>query len=136
MLSYREVDQASLLVGWLKFDVIFQHKYGGNIRDEGKPVTTVGDALCCHSNATRASIPNPPNCAQLGGIPCHSDSVNLHPRVRAIVWACGRGQTDRQTHRQTHIQTRMTTMHSALSTTHAKCNYKHCDSAHLRQAPS
>jgi len=44
MLSYREVE-ASLLVGWLKFDVIFQHKYGGNIRDEGKPVTTVGVML-------------------------------------------------------------------------------------------
>ena len=44
MLLYGEVE-ASLLVGWLKFDVIFQHKYGGNIRDEGKPVTTVGVML-------------------------------------------------------------------------------------------
>ena len=35
-------------------------------------------------------------------------------RVRAVVWACGRRQTDRQT--------RVTTIHFASSTTHAKCN--------------
>ena len=39
-------------------------------------------------------------------------------RVRAVVWAYGRGQTDRQT----DIQTRVTTIHFASSTTHAKCN--------------
>jgi len=43
MLSYLEV-QASLvvgwLVGWLEFNVPFQHKYG-YIGDEGKLVTTV-----------------------------------------------------------------------------------------------
>jgi len=39
MLSYREVE-ANLLVGWLKFNVAFQHKYG-HIRHEGKFVTTV-----------------------------------------------------------------------------------------------
>jgi len=46
-------------------------------------------------------------------------------RVRAIVWACGRGQTDRQTHThtQTDTQTRVTTIHFSWSTTHAKCNY-------------
>jgi len=26
-------------------------------------------------------------------------------RVRAVVWACGRGQTDRQTDRHTHTHT-------------------------------
>jgi len=31
----------------------------------------------CHSNATRAPIANPPNSAQLGGIPYHSPK--LHP---------------------------------------------------------
>jgi len=31
----------------------------------------LGFALCCHSNATRAPIANPPNSAQLGGIPYH-----------------------------------------------------------------
>ena len=35
-------------------------------------------------------------------------------RVRAVVWAYGRGQTD--------TQTRVTTIHFASSTTHAKCN--------------
>jgi len=39
MLSHREVE-ASLLFGWLEFNVPFQHKYG-YIRDEGKLVTTV-----------------------------------------------------------------------------------------------
>ena len=37
-------------------------------------------------------------------------------RVHAVVWAYGRGQTDR------HTQTHMTTIHFASSTTHAKCN--------------
>jgi len=35
-------------------------------------------------------------------------------RVRAVVWAYGRGQTD--------TQTRVTTIHFASSTTHANCN--------------
>ena len=39
-------------------------------------------------------------------------------RVRSVVWAYGRGQTDRQT----YTQTRVTTIHFASSTTHAKCN--------------
>jgi len=45
-------------------------------------------------------------------------------RVRAVVWAYGRGQTDRQTytHSHTDTQTRVTTIHFASSTTHAKCN--------------
>jgi len=41
-------------------------------------------------------------------------------RVRAVVWAYGREQTDRHTDRQT----RVITIHFALSTTHAKCKYK------------
>jgi len=45
--------------------------------------------------ATRAPIANPPNSAQLGG------SLYTTPpsyiRVRAVVWAYGRGQTDRHT---------------------------------------
>jgi len=39
-------------------------------------------------------------------------------RVRAVLWAYGRGQT----HRQTDTQTRVTTIHFASSTTNAKCN--------------
>ena len=54
--------------------------------------------LCCHSNATRAPIANPPNSAQLGASPSTPPS---YFRVRAIVWACGCGQTDRQTHTHT-----------------------------------
>ena len=53
----------------------------------------------CHSNATHAPIANLPSNAQLGGIPYHSPK--LHP-VRAIVWACGRGQTDRCTDARDH----------------------------------
>jgi len=66
---------------------------------------------CCHSNATRALIANPPNSAQLGAAPTTTPSYIW---VRAVVSACGRGQTDKQT--------RMTTIHFASSTTHAKCN--------------
>jgi len=44
-------------------------------------------------------------------------------RVRAIVWAYGRRQTDGQTDRGTDRQTRVTTIHFVSSTTHAKCNY-------------
>jgi len=39
-------------------------------------------ALCCHSNATRAPIANPPNSAQLGASPTAPPS---YIRVRAIV---------------------------------------------------
>jgi len=39
MLSYSEME-ASLMVGWLEFNVAFQHNYS-YIRDEGKLVTTV-----------------------------------------------------------------------------------------------
>jgi len=75
----------------------------------------IGFALCCHSNATRAPIANPPNSAQLGAA---STTPPIYIRVRAVVWAYGRGQTD--TH--THTQTCVTTIHFASSTTHAKCN--------------
>ena len=51
-------------------------------------------ALCCHSNETRAPIANPPNSAQLEGIPYHPAS---YIRVRAVVWECSEGQTDTQT---------------------------------------
>jgi len=51
-------------------------------------------ALCCHSNETRALISNPSNSAQLGGTPT---ILPTYIRVRAVVWACGRGQTHRQT---------------------------------------
>ena len=71
----------------------------------------LGFALCCHSNATRAPIANPPNSApKLHPGPC--SSVGVWPR------------TDTHTHRQTdtHTQTRVTTIHFASSTTHAKCS--------------
>jgi len=53
----------------------------------GKLVTRF--ALCCHSHATRSPIANPPNSAQLGGIPYHSpklhpgrcNSVGMRPRT-------------------------------------------------------
>ena len=48
----------------------------------------LGFALCCHSNATRAPIANPPNSAQLGGSLYHApklcpgpcSSVGVRPR--------------------------------------------------------
>ena len=73
---------------------------------------------CCHSNATRAPIANPPNSAQLGGIPYHSpklrpgpcNSVGMQPR------------TDAQ-NRQTHTQMCVTTIHFSWSTTHANYHF-------------
>jgi len=73
---------------------------------------------CCHSNTTRASIANPPNSEQLGGIPHHSPKLYLGPCNSVGM----RPRTDTQTDRQTHSQTRVTTIHFASSTTHAKCN--------------
>ena len=56
-------------------------------------------ALCYHSNETTASIPNPPNSAQLGGNPYHFSK--LHPGPCSSVGICGDGQrSDR--HTQTH----------------------------------
>jgi len=43
-------------------------------------------------------------------------------RVRAIVWAYGRRQTDRHRHTHADTQTRVTTIYFASPTTHAKCN--------------
>jgi len=76
--------------------------------------------LCCHSDATRAPIANPPNSAQPRGSPYHSPK--LHPGPCNSVGM--RPQTDRHTDRQTHTHTQMrvTTIHFSRSTTHAKCN--------------
>jgi len=54
----------------------------------------LGFALCCHSNATRAPIANPPNSAQLGGSLYHA--AKLHPGPCSSVGVQPR--TDRQTH--------------------------------------
>jgi len=74
-------------------------------------------ALCRHSNETRAPTANPPNSAQLWGTPYHSPKLHSHTtgpcRSVGMWW----GTEDRQTDRQTHV----TTIHFALSTTHAKC---------------
>ena len=69
----------------------------------------------CHSNETRAPVANPPNSAQLEGNAYHSSS---YVRVRAVVWKCEEGQTDR------HIDTQkaVANIHFALATPHAKCN--------------
>jgi len=56
----------------------------------------IGFALCCHSNATRAPIANPPNSAQLGGSLYHAPK--LHPGPCSSVGV--RPRTDRQTHRR------------------------------------
>jgi len=54
-------------------------------------------ALCCHSNETRAPTANSPNNAQAEGTPTIPPS---YIRVRAVVWECCEGQTDRQTLRR------------------------------------
>ena len=52
---------------------------------------------CCHSNATRAPIVNPPSSAQLGGSLYHAPK--LHPGPCSSVGV--RPRTDRQTDRHT-----------------------------------
>jgi len=66
---------------------------------------------CCHSNASRAPIANPPNSAQLGGIPYHSPKLPPGPCNSAGM----RPRTD--------TQMRVTTIDFSWSSTHAKCNY-------------
>jgi len=56
----------------------------------------LGFALCCHSNATRAPIANPPNSAQLGGSLYHT--AKLHPGPCSSVGV--RPRTDTQTHKR------------------------------------
>jgi len=51
-------------------------------------------ARCCHSNETREPIANLPNSAQLGAPPTIAPTYIL---VRAVVWECIKGQTDRHT---------------------------------------
>ena len=80
--------------------------------------------MCCHSNETRAPIANPSNSAQLDGT---RTIPPTYIRVRAVVWECGEGQTDRHTDTQTAV----TIIHFASATPHAKCNncshiWKYC----------
>jgi len=51
-------------------------------------------ALSCHSNETCAPIANLHNSIQSGA---PSTILPSYIRVRAVVWACGQGQTDRHT---------------------------------------
>jgi len=66
--------------------------------DAGRKLVTIGFALCCHSNATRAPIANPPNSAQLGGSPYHYSK--LHPGPCSSVGM--RPRTDRHTDARDH----------------------------------
>jgi len=54
-------------------------------------------AMCCHSNAARAPIANPPNTAQLWGTPYHSNKLHLGPCSSVGM----RPRTDRHTDRRT-----------------------------------
>jgi len=66
------------------------------------------------SDSAPLPVANPPNCAQLGGIPYHSPK--LHPGQ------CNSAGMRPRTDTQTDIQTRVITIHFASSTTHTKCN--------------
>jgi len=79
---------------------------------DGLPLGSATHFECCHSNVTRAPIANPPNSAQLAGIPY---SIKLHPGLCNSVGM--QAWTDRHTETHTHV----TTIHFASSTTHAKC---------------
>ena len=76
--------------------------YGVISRDGRKLVVML--ALCCHSNATRGPVQRlqiRPIVHNYGTSPTTSPS---YIRVRAVVWACGRGQTE--THTDTHTDAR------------------------------
>ena len=63
---------------------------------DGRKLVTRVRVICCHSNATRVPIANPPNSAQLGGSLYHAPK--LHPGPCSSVSV--RPRTDRQTHRR------------------------------------
>jgi len=64
-----------------------------NLRhDYNKPA--IEQVQTCHSNETHATIANLPNTAQLKGTPTIPPS---YIEVCAVVWECGKGQTDTQT---------------------------------------
>jgi len=75
-------------------------------------------ALCCHSNATRAPIANPPNSAELECTSYHSPKLRPGPCSSLS----GNAARDRQTDTQTRTQTLVINIHFASSTTHVKCN--------------
>jgi len=58
----------------------------------------LGFALCCHSNATRAPIANPPSSAQLGGSLYHATKLHPDPCSSVGVWP----RTDRHTDARDH----------------------------------
>ena len=95
------------------------NKTRNQARSEHSPLTdTSHSVLCYHSNETRAPIANLRNSAQLWGTPIIPPT---YIRIRAVVWECGEGQTDRQTRRQ-DTQTAVTNIHFSSATPHAKCN--------------
>jgi len=58
----------------------------------------LGFALCCHSNATRAPIANPPNSAQLGGSLYHAPKLHPGPCSSVGIWPWTDRQTDTHRH--------------------------------------
>jgi len=54
--------------------------------------------LCCHSNATRALITNPPNSAQWGGSPYHSPKLHPGPCNSVGMWPWTDRHTDARDH--------------------------------------
>ena len=78
---------------WLIQQLLLPYKPWPGIERVQSTRWHIAFALCCRSNATRASIVNPPNSAQLYALPIIPPS---YIQVRAVVWACGRGQTHRR----------------------------------------
>jgi len=95
-----------LLGAFCQKSVVFWYDRRTNIATPGiERVQALADisrsALCCHSNETRAPIANPPDSAQLQGIPPTISPSYIQVRARAVVWECGEGQTDKHTERHT-----------------------------------
>jgi len=105
-------------------------------RDGRKHITRVHVML---PNTTRAPIANPPNSAQLGGIPYHYPK--LHPGPCSSVGMRRRTdtQTDRHAHRQTHrrewpqyILRRLRLTQNVITHTHIHIHYNTNTAAVIR----
>jgi len=72
-----------------------RHQWKARIPGCRSNVENAPVALCCHSNATRAPIANPPNSAQLGGSLYHAPKLHQGSCSSVGVWP----RTDTHTHK-------------------------------------
>jgi len=87
---------------------------GGFLRRSAASITWLPAASCGVLQRLPVSGRPPPTIPQ------------LHPRVRAVVWACGREQTDRRA-RPIYISRRQRLTRNVISVVSPACERKHFD---------